>query len=154
MKLENFIDMGVDFWINKAGLVTCDSYYHDILIKVFLLKNWERYSKLIDPFILFKTIGEENLGPLFFDSSGKVVKCHPFITKLVKLDNRRNFIKSLKSGNDWKILLFLIGGAITVKTINLYRGVDQGVEVNEDGGFMTIFNEITGKYKDKVQKLL
>ncbi len=157
MKLTNFKDFGVDFWINKGGLITCDSYYHDTLIKIFILKNWDSYSQLIDPFQLFKTIGEENLGPLYFDTNGKVVKCHPFISKLIKLDERREFIKSLKLGNDWKIISLLLTGAFVINTINFYQDKSFSTKdspIKPEDDFMRIFNEITGKYKDQVNNLI
>lgn len=46
----------VKFYLNENGKITCDEKYHKSISKLFIILNWDNFTKFMDPTELFKIV--------------------------------------------------------------------------------------------------
>lgn len=86
----------IKFYQDEGGFLTCDSLYHELLYKKFIIVNEERFAKIIGRNTLYNLLSQIRPGSkLKFDSNGNLYNPPTEIKYLLNAEKRYNFIEAL-----------------------------------------------------------
>lgn len=146
-EFKTFISDGaIDFYINEAGLITCDEIHHKSLYQTFIVYYWNKYEAIVGPRKLYKVLESlDDSSVLQFDSKGQLVNPPLGIYNLLLEERRRETITSLLAIRfDPTFPVVVLFGILLLYTIrrlaladvirlNLKRGFDGDISGKQQG---------------------
>lgn len=88
----------IPIYLNKRGVLTIDQKYHEVVYKLFIINNWDKYSGLVGPARLWSII--ENITSddgFIFDRHGLQLNPPAYIVLLETAKRRRDMIEILNT---------------------------------------------------------